>query len=66
MKKEKCEICNYSKYELLYFGDIREGSYGSYQKNSTVYKCLNCGIARLAEVDCLSQNAYETKSIEKE
>lgn len=61
MKNIKCEICNSIQWEPLYFGKIRAGSYGTYQKNSTVKKCLNCGIARLAEVDCLQQNAYESE-----
>ena len=56
-----CEICGSKEWEVVYNGDIRAGSYGSYQKNSTVSRCKNCGVGRLDESNCIKSNAYETE-----
>lgn len=60
-KFNNCEVCNDNSWEIIYNGEIRSGGFGSYQKNSTVSKCKNCGIGRLAESDCIKPNAYETE-----
>ena len=57
----ECEICKSNDWELIYNGEIRAGGYGSYQQNSTVTRCKNCGVGRLAEADCIKPNAYETE-----
>ena len=63
MKSEfnDCEICKSNQWELIYNGEIRAGGFGSYQQNSTVSRCKNCGVGRLAEADCIKPNAYETE-----
>ena len=48
-----CEICSGSKWNDVYSGTIRDGAYGKFRNNASVYQCQTCGIQRLLESDCI-------------
>jgi 2-polyprenyl-3-methyl-5-hydroxy-6-metoxy-1,4-benzoquinol methylase len=54
-----CEICG-GKFNEVYSGTIRDGSYGRYQIHAIVYECTDCKVQRLREVDCIPDEFYET------
>jgi|LWDU01.1.fsa_nt_gi SAM-dependent methyltransferase len=55
-----CEICSGSKWNDVYSGTIRDGAYGKFRNNASVYQCQTCGIQRLLESDCIPPEYYET------
>ena len=56
-----CEICGTDDWMLVYQGKIRDGTYGSYRKNTIVGKCKGCGVERLEEDVCPPKSFYETE-----
>jgi len=55
-----CDICGEKQFEVVYFGDIRDGAYENIHNNASVYQCHKCGIQRLLELDCISPEYYQT------
>ena len=55
-----CDICGGRKWKPSYFGDIRDGAYGDFYNNASIYQCNKCGIQRLLESDCIPSEYYET------
>ena len=60
MINDKCEICGNLSWESVYNGDIRDGHYGLIRENSTVFQCIDCGVQRLLESDCIPPEYYDT------
>lgn len=56
-----CEICGFNKMEIAYQGKIRDGSFGSFLESSVVKKCFNCGVERLDEKSCRSEDIYKSE-----
>ena len=54
-----CIFCNSLDYDLLYGGNIRDGSNRNFIFGE-VYKCKSCDIVRLDEKYCISSSDYES------
>lgn len=57
----KCEICNSSKWDLIYKGKIRDGYFGKFKDKSSLALCDKCKVVRLSEKDCINYKSYETE-----
>jgi 2-polyprenyl-3-methyl-5-hydroxy-6-metoxy-1,4-benzoquinol methylase len=44
----KCNLCQSSKIETIYFGKIRNGKFGNYIEDSNILECSSCGIIYLS------------------
>ena len=54
----KCISCGNEKYETLYEGTLRSGSYGKSTKSTnSVIKCTQCGLSRLKEFPEISYSS---------
>jgi len=63
MKKEynqKCEICNSCSWTEIYYGDIRDGSFGFLKSDAAILECTQCGVHRLSEGDCIPEEYYSS------
>ena len=60
-----CEICNSDNWEIIYGGKVRDGSYGHFKENASIAECLNCGVQRLNEKDCIPSEYYESGEYRK-
>jgi 2-polyprenyl-3-methyl-5-hydroxy-6-metoxy-1,4-benzoquinol methylase len=57
----KCEICGTAQWTSIYHGRIRDGIFGNWRDHADIYRCDDCGVARLAEKDCPPPDIYETE-----
>lgn len=55
-----CEICGTREWRAIYEGAVRDGAFGKVGENATVGVCGGCGVHRLDESHCLSEEAYES------
>jgi len=55
-----CEICNSANWKIIYEGKIRDGSYGSFLEKAAIGECLECGVQRLNENDCIPSGYYHS------
>ncbi len=58
--KESCEICGGSDFKSVYHGPIRDGVYGATKQEADIIECVQCGVHRLAEKDCIPPGYYES------
>ncbi len=52
-----CPVCGSEAWTVIYDGSVRDGGFGA-TKPGRVARCRGCGIERLAESLCLSNDAY--------
>ena len=64
MKKRLCEICN-NKLHIHYTGKIRDGSFGEFKNDCSVFECSSCKVQRLDENNCILEDDYETGEYRK-
>ena len=64
-KFHKCEICNSDNWEIIYKGNIRDGSYGNFIEKASIGECLECGVQRLNEKDCMPSEYYDSGKYRK-
>jgi SAM-dependent methyltransferase len=58
---QSCEICGHSNWEERYRGEVRDGAFVNLSKEECVVaKCLQCGVERLNESACKSEDFYES------
>ncbi len=55
-----CEICGTRDWRTVYEGAVRDGAFGKVRESATVGACGGCGVHRLDELHCLSEDAYES------
>ena len=64
-KFNSCEICNSNNWELIYEGKIRDGYFGKILENASIGECLECGVQRLDEENCIPSEYYESGEYRK-
>ncbi len=62
---DSCMICGCHDHVEVYKGDIRDGTFGSYEHDAGVLECSCCGVQRLEEKHCLNDAHYETEAYRK-
>lgn len=56
-----CPVCSNQNWIVVYQGDVRDGAYGRYLKNQSVFRCQSCGIDKLHLGESLNiPSFYET------
>ena len=55
-----CEICKNSDWSPYYTGPIRDGRFGNFLPEATIFECNHCESRRLEDAHCVDPSIYET------
>ena len=55
----KCKICQGDRFTKIYKGKIRNGIWGNFIDNATIFKCHNCDVWFLEEKFCEKTQFYK-------
>jgi len=58
--KSACEICENSDWIPYYTGPIRDGRFGNFLLEATIFECNHCESRRLEDTYCVDPSIYET------
>ena len=57
-----CNVCGTQGWIPVYEGPVRDGAFGNIRDGAVVAECVGCGVQRLDEASCHSEDIYADES----